>query len=739
MPIKTPRAPKAIRQSSTIRRGTKLDNLEKPSRMLRKQVWRACDRCRARRVKCDNTRPCIQCHERGVSCTNSKGGDDPRSLPQALREIEKLRLRVSDLEAELAACRQPSTQSNRLMLPSPSETPYTSPDDLQSASRPTRRSRRRHYGRSWVGTHTASPRSEQTSYYGTSSGFYFLHRIGSYLAEVFQQAPPRRHTYPQGIGATWKELTPLAKQSADNTPKHAEAPDPNMPRVQEEQFIALYWQFYNCTIPIIDDVDFMDHYNSLWDNDDTRRQPCPLTDIIVALSMQHSWSFLAIPSSSGTFQDPSIAGRWYFRRCQTLLAVDMETPSLATVQCKMLSFIYLCNASFANTAHLALGQASRMAQILGLHLEPAENFPRKSRELHKRVWCCLYTMEARLSLKLGRPSAIDGFSSTTTAPSEDAELGLLSSAGSDASDITWMTYAIRLRSLMETVLEIHDSLQEGVDQIFEKKNLDCSLYEDSEAVEWYAKAVTDQSPSMHEWASQLPQGLQLKRKDNGVPCSVDRSSLSIDLEAPLWLQRQRISLELIYHSQMITLYRPCIVFRRSSSAAAYSALVSQNAVTALRHAITYSNHMHQAVTETDIMNGWQEFLTWQWNATITIVGFLLAHPVDAATATAYKAVDTGVAVFEAFSGSYTMAANAASAIRELRNKIDLLSHRFMEGMEIGLAEASPKPTEGITPLPDIDTVDAYQTEGSEFLDQFMDWALTVDSYNSFEQFFDRPT
>lgn len=619
------------------------------------------------------------------------------------------------------------------MLPSPSGAPDTSTVASPWTHHQTR-GRRRRQGRGWIGTYTASPRSDRPSYYGTSSGFYFLHRIGVHLAEVLNQAPPKRHTYPQGVGATWKELTPLTIQSAGGAPAPTAVFEPKMPRLQEERFIQLFWQLYHCTIPILDDADFLQHYSSLWDTGGDRRDQCPLTDIIVALSMQHGWSFLA-PSSadSGTAQDPSVAGRWYFRRCQSLLAAELESPSLVAVQCKMLSFVYLCNASFANTAHLMLGQASRMAHILGLHLEPAGSISCKAGELRKRVWCCLYTMEARLGLKLGRPSAIDNFYTTTTPPSEDVELGLLSSADAYAPDITWMTYAVRLQQLMDVTVDIHDSLQETVNVIFDERDLSGSLYEDPVAVELYAKAIATQVPLMQAWVRQVPTGLQPQRKENGAPYSVDRSALNLALDAPLWLQRQQISLELIYHSQMITLYRPCILFRRQSSATLSSPVTKQNAVMALKHAITYSNHMHQATLETDIMNGWQEFLTWQWNATITVVGFILANPVDSSTPTAQKALDTGLAVFESFDSSYIMAANAASAVRDLKSKINLLNIRFLDAMETvpsdsGFVEAAS--------LPDVDSTYSYQLEGSEFLDQFMDWALSVDSYNSVEQFFD---
>jgi hypothetical protein len=50
----------------------------------RKQVHRACEWCRARRIKCDNGHPCRNCRARRANCTNS-GPRDVRTLPQALQ------------------------------------------------------------------------------------------------------------------------------------------------------------------------------------------------------------------------------------------------------------------------------------------------------------------------------------------------------------------------------------------------------------------------------------------------------------------------------------------------------------------------------------------------------------------------------------------------------------------------------------------------------------------------------
>lgn len=83
--------------------------------------------------------------------------------------------------------------------------------------------------------------------------------------------------------------------------------------------------------------------------------------------------------------DATIAGRWYHRRCQTLLASELESPSIRTLQCQILTVIYLCCASFQNMADSTLALAARTATILGLHQEPSTDLPRAEREYRRRV------------------------------------------------------------------------------------------------------------------------------------------------------------------------------------------------------------------------------------------------------------------------------------------------------------------------------------------------------------------
>ena len=105
--------------------------------------------------------------------------------------------------------------------------------------------------------------------------------------------------------------------------------------------------------------------------------------------------------------DTTIAGRWLYQRSQTLLACELENPSNTTLQCYIFSIYYLCSASFQNMAYSTLALAVRTAHILGLHLEPSADMPRNQRELRKRLWWTLYTLESKTYISLdghGRPT-----------------------------------------------------------------------------------------------------------------------------------------------------------------------------------------------------------------------------------------------------------------------------------------------------------------------------------------------
>ncbi|KAJ4196150.1 hypothetical protein NW767_009610 [Fusarium falciforme] len=80
---------------------------------------------------------------------------------------------------------------------------------------------------------------------------------------------------------------------------------------------------------------------------------------------------------------------------------------------------------------IALGQAVRIAQSIGLHVESKTSKPRGPVELERRrrIWYSIYVLDRLLSLQLGRPPAIHDEDCSVPMPSRrgDSEIDWTSS------------------------------------------------------------------------------------------------------------------------------------------------------------------------------------------------------------------------------------------------------------------------------------------------------------------------
>lgn len=528
------------------------------------------------------------------------------------------------------------------------------------------------------------------------------------------------------------------RADAASSTRDSEANMQALSRAQEESFIRLFWEGYHCVMPVVDEVDFQKHYASLWDTSEPSRKQSPLVDIIMALCLQYGHSFIPRDMRNASHSDASsgdagVAGRWYYRRSQSLLTADLESPTLTTVQCYIFTSVYLCCASFQNMSHIILAQAIRSAQILGLHLEPPSDLPYGERELRKRVWWILWVLDAKMCSKLGRPFLVDRSQVTVTQSSDGLEAATYNGAtlGSFSPSVTWLTYSLHLQTLYLAVVDIYDALFIKCGQVMSETGL-TSLYTSPQALETCAKLLATKMPALRGWMSSVPEDLKNPRRNGGNPYSTDRSALEIDPLAPTWLQRQRVSLELLYHSKIVNLTRPFITFPPHSG---YAPTVERHATTCVDHAISFTLIMHQVVTETDLMSGWSEFFSWQWNAAITLVGFILANAIHPATARARQALEKAIQTFNFFGSNFAVSADAAGISGDLMKKADILAGRLSSGItpETDVATSLSAETGGSGD--GVSSMDQGQGGTNDFT-QFMDWALSVDSFNNFQTFFD---
>ncbi|KGO73736.1 Transcription factor, fungi [Penicillium italicum] len=525
--------------------------------------------------------------------------------------------------------------------------------------------------KSWEGIEIGTARSPNVSWYGPSSLFYFIGRMNSYIDSSLHQ----------GHYGSTKEMvlhgsanTLLGFDTFKTPDVSALSEDSPLPRekflspTQEEYFLDFFWKFYHTSLfPTINETEFMDHYRSLWNDSGDSRTPCALVDIVIALSMQYGVSRLAPekkkPIADG---DPSIAGRWYFRRAQMMLNYYLESPTVSTVQCFLLSAIYLCNGSFQNMSADACGSATRAAYTAGLHLDPPSSMPKPERELRRRLWWALYQLDAKIGMKLGRPFTLHRSSIEPRLPDDTPDTAMQS--GSRFTPLggnkTWLSFHLYNVKLFTIAKEIHVA--------FYSKELNLpggqSIWHSPETLESHAGYLQSQMFRMDQWRDEVPTSLTTKRKGNGTTFSTDGSQMEFEEFAPEWLQRQRLNLELLYHTLCLNAYRPFISFNTGCQ----SALTRELATKCALHAVTLTSITHQALSSTTILNGWHESFQWQWNASMTIVGFVLANPHSELVSNARQAVDLSIAIFDMFGECFAVATSAARILRSLAPKIDFL-------------------------------------------------------------------
>jgi hypothetical protein len=429
-------------------------------------------------------------------------------------------------------------------------------------------------------------------------------------------------------------------------------------------------------LPILDEAEFKAHHQSLWASAGGPRKPSALVDIVIALCMQ-----LGLPAVSGQSQqdagfDMTMAGQRYYRRSQALLAYEMEHPTLATLQCYLLGALYVCAGSFHNMVDITLAMAVRTAYILGLHLEPPTGMSRKESEKRRRLWWATYLLETKISAKLGRPFGIDDAFRMPELPSDDAEAATL--AGSMFAPIgskeTWLSFNKYQVTLYKTFREAYSAFFGTCTAMTGDQN----IWRDASLLEACAESLRQHVTALDKWRDSVPTPLRTRRRDGGASLSVDGTIVEVEMFAPVWLQRQCLLLELTYHHLATNLFRPLISFGTPLQP---SSLPGELADRAALHAIAFTKILHHVLTTTKILDSWNETFHWQWNAVLTMIGFVLASPSGLTSPLAKEArhaINLATEVCGIYAKSFSVAAQASKSIRELMAKVDVISSRRAE-------------------------------------------------------------
>ncbi|KAF2812993.1 uncharacterized protein BDZ99DRAFT_460316 [Mytilinidion resinicola] len=634
----------------------------KGAKRKRTAVDRACDRCRLNRIKCDIDRPCRNCQSAGRQCSND-GSREVLNLPEANREIEKLRAQVAELEARV---RENAIQAASMPLSPPS----SEATPVASGKRERKRSNQKG---AWI----SDPNSHQDHYFGPLSSPYFVHRMQNWMNKTFLQGGVPDLLQLNSASSTCAmpadlllQKTILLQHSTGSEERHV---GHNLSRLQEECFVNLFLQSNYLLTPVIDEPDFRSYHASLWTaaspDSEGSRLPSPLVDIIVALGMQYG-DHLTVPVGevSDSDADSSIGGYWLYRRCELLLSQEREYPSIPTIQCQIYCVVYLINASLMNMANTTLATTIRMAHSLGLHLPPPDVSPNR-RNLLKRIWWNLVFVDSKFSMRIGEPFMVDPSDVALSLPTKDEDKAAIGETSVFTyEDVNLFTYSTISVKLILAARHVYEGLHEKYLEVLEN-NDGKDIYDNPSFLEECARSIPPAMKALKDWTLEVSDALKIQRKGSAEPFSTIRDPLDIDHSAPIWLQRQRLLLELLYHNLVMSLLRPFIRFHPGTSFLTPVACALSNSC--INHAAVTIDIVSQVLTETDILNSWHQVYHYTWDAALSSIGFALAHPVCPFTPTARRTINTSITCFDKFAAQNLAAAKrVAEVVRSFNSMLD---------------------------------------------------------------------
>ena len=453
----------------------------------------------------------------------------------------------------------------------------------------------------------------------------------------------------------------------------------DMSRRQEEHYLGLFWETYHVITPLLDEREFMQHYDSLWTEylQPIRivRRPSALVDSMMALCIQYGTALIADHPTTTKLDVSSkkIAGYDSYCRSRSLLAGEVERPSVYTLQCLIQLTLYSINLSLLKVAHQTLAVAVKTAHALKSHHEVANapSFPGSS--VLRRIWRTLFLLDSRINMELGQPYLMEISDALCDLPDDR------SPADGSRPDGTTSLARFGTISLSEfhmqsvKLVKIVRSTRTAYNQEYHEIELThgiSDIYDRPDLLEACATHLLEAMRKVQDWVRSIPKALKSERKGGGAALSTARSAIEVDAFIPPWLQRQRILFELLYHNLMIVLYRPFIRFGPESSTAL--PICASHSLSCLNHAIVTTSIVHQVLNEVDILNCWQELYHHQWDAIIAIIGFSLAYPICPRTPSARRALHKAIANLDILAASNCPnAAIAANTARMLEYQIDL--------------------------------------------------------------------
>lgn len=243
---------------------------------------------------------------------------------------------------------------------------------------------------------------QSNGYFGESSTFNFVSKVQSERHDSLDLAPqPKRIRLSSAVAEDAPNLgTGFAQNDAEG---HFDLP----PRHLADSLMDAYFNHVHHLYPFVHEPTFRIDYDRMWrqtPNEHSRSRPLWLG--VLNMIFAHGCEFCGSIAAVNTTH---VAAQFLQRARKIVYAHVFRHESLELVQALLLMSHYLQGTLELKECWSLVGLMIRTALSLGLHLNPSGAVESMvERELRKRVWWGCYVIDRMLSMKFGRPLAIQG-------------------------------------------------------------------------------------------------------------------------------------------------------------------------------------------------------------------------------------------------------------------------------------------------------------------------------------------
>ncbi|KAJ3762896.1 putative fungal-specific transcription factor [Lentinula raphanica] len=396
---------------------------QKPVQLQRRRVWRACESCRRKKIKCDGCEPtCSQCSSSGSPCTwlqTKDRGAYVQELEARLLHMESIFSQIAPVLEQFGingneTPNSSSTNGSQVTLPpeivapaseiirsiaprdtsQPSSIPIKVEDDVSESLGQLALDEYGHMR--WIGGSSTMSLIQSFKALTTSP----LHRISP--MEEDPLAP-----YPSANKLYFPASVFFGKVRALPGPEEVEYPDRDL----ADKLVNAYFSRFHFLMPVVDKPSFLRQYYKIMDNQQDHALVRSETAFIALI-------FAVFACAANLVQDDrlSMSGRTdeggmgmvYYERSLILQYISHANTQTAHVQCFILLSSFLCSVNCLPQAWILVGQAVRTGQDLGLHRSPRRLVLSPIEiETRRKIWWGVYTLDRMLAVALGRPLGIN--------------------------------------------------------------------------------------------------------------------------------------------------------------------------------------------------------------------------------------------------------------------------------------------------------------------------------------------